>query len=564
MTTATMELEEQAGEATSELSDLERLRNVIVPDANGSNGADDDDNPHGDESDADTDSYPHDAYLAIREALMPGKTRKPFGDAKKRTDFDERMKAALGAIASVATILSEEDNEALNAHPSIARLAALVEGTFTGSAPVVKSEARTAGTELIDWMCDPPRGWDDPPMADEPEAEADDDDGFAFPREDKVRKLAAASGLPVWERHELSRVWGDQGEDEFEELKTSITTFGQLDPIELMDGVILDGEHRYSACIELGIEPIAVEVSHDDPAGYVIAKNLHRRHKELNAGQRALKVIQSYEFRPHGDQSGEDGITIEDAAVKAGVSRSTFVIVQRIRRAGRDGEIEDGTKTATQIIDELREAERIAEGVKKPVSERTPRAAADSDAPSFGDVDEFGNATKPMGGAPDGDDGTVQRTVYVDAEKHDAVVAANEGLERKANSLTAELEAASAKVATLEAAVAGDADTVLIEQTHTLEAEKASLKSSLDEAMSNQSGAAHTVESQRGTIRDLRAKIDELVSERDTATNSADNAKQSVRDLKARVGEYEQMIEDVKSAAMRDDLPGVRELLELD
>ena len=36
MTTATMELEEQAGEATSELSDLERLRNVIVPDANGS------------------------------------------------------------------------------------------------------------------------------------------------------------------------------------------------------------------------------------------------------------------------------------------------------------------------------------------------------------------------------------------------------------------------------------------------------------------------------------------------------------------------------------------------
>ena len=124
MATATMELEEQAGEATSELTDLERLRNVIVPDANGSNGAEDDDNPHGDESDADTDSYPHDAYLAIREALMPGKTRKPFGDAKKRTDFDERVKAALGAIASVATILSEEDNEALNAHPSIARLAA--------------------------------------------------------------------------------------------------------------------------------------------------------------------------------------------------------------------------------------------------------------------------------------------------------------------------------------------------------------------------------------------------------------------------------------------------------
>ena len=102
------------------------------------NGADDDDNPHGDESDADTDSYPHDAYLAIREALMPGKTRKPFGDAKKRTDFDERVKAALGAIASVATILSEEDNEALNAHPSIARLAAIAEGTFTGSAPVVE------------------------------------------------------------------------------------------------------------------------------------------------------------------------------------------------------------------------------------------------------------------------------------------------------------------------------------------------------------------------------------------------------------------------------------------
>ena len=189
-----------------------------------------------------------------------------------------------------------------------------------------------------------------------------------------VTTRAAANDLPVWSRHPLSRVWGDMPDEEFAELITSIESYGQLDAIELCEGAVLDGWHRYRACVALGIQPVALEVNPDDPAGYVIAKNMHRRHKQLNAGQRALKVIQSYEFRPHGDQTGATGITLDDAAEMAGISRSTFVMVQRVRRAGRDDEIHNGTKTASQIVEELRAADRIAERVKTPMRERKPRA----------------------------------------------------------------------------------------------------------------------------------------------------------------------------------------------
>ena len=189
-----------------------------------------------------------------------------------------------------------------------------------------------------------------------------------------VTTRAAANHLPVWSRHPLSRVWGDMPDDEFDELITSIESYGQLDAIDLCEGAVLDGWHRYRACVSLGIAPMFVEVDPDDPAGYVIAKNMHRRHKQLNAGQRALKVIQSYEFRPHGDQAGATGLTLDDAAEKAGVSRSTFVMVQRVRRVGRDDEIDNGTKTASQIVEELRAANRIADGIKTPMRERKPRA----------------------------------------------------------------------------------------------------------------------------------------------------------------------------------------------
>ena len=43
--------------------------------------------------------------------------------------------------------------------------------------------------------------------------------------------------------------------EEFNTLKDSIAEHGQLNDILIFEGKILDGWHRYQACIQLGIEP---------------------------------------------------------------------------------------------------------------------------------------------------------------------------------------------------------------------------------------------------------------------------------------------------------------------
>jgi ParB-like chromosome segregation protein Spo0J len=84
--------------------------------------------------------------------------------------------------------------------------------------------------------------------------------------------------------------------DAFERLVRSIEEIGQLEPIVVFEGQVLDGRHRLRACEQLGIEPNTVlfedlDVVSDDPlqelaVRYVCAQNLERRH--LSASQKAM------------------------------------------------------------------------------------------------------------------------------------------------------------------------------------------------------------------------------------------------------------------------------------
>ena len=53
---------------------------------------------------------------------------------------------------------------------------------------------------------------------------------------------------------------------------------GVIEPIVFLDGSILNGRNRYMAARKLGIEYPRVEYEGTDPLGFVIAKNLARRH----------------------------------------------------------------------------------------------------------------------------------------------------------------------------------------------------------------------------------------------------------------------------------------------
>jgi N6-adenosine-specific RNA methylase IME4 len=72
----------------------------------------------------------------------------------------------------------------------------------------------------------------------------------------------------------------------FDALVVDIGTNGLLEPITIHEGMILDGMNRYRACAAAGIEPQFLEFEGDDPLGFVLSLNLHRRH--LSEAQRAM------------------------------------------------------------------------------------------------------------------------------------------------------------------------------------------------------------------------------------------------------------------------------------
>lgn len=86
--------------------------------------------------------------------------------------------------------------------------------------------------------------------------------------------------------HPIADVFPQMPEREFQELKADIQANGLHDPIIIYEGMILDGRHRYRACVELGLTLKTQDYTGSDPVGFVRSHNLHRRH--LDASQRSM------------------------------------------------------------------------------------------------------------------------------------------------------------------------------------------------------------------------------------------------------------------------------------
>lgn len=100
----------------------------------------------------------------------------------------------------------------------------------------------------------------------------------------------------TYEIHPLAELIPPMTGVEFAELRASIKTRGYLDdePVILYEGKILDGRHRERAARELGVTPLTKQYEGDDPIGYVLAKNLDRRH--LTTGQRSASALKLLDY----------------------------------------------------------------------------------------------------------------------------------------------------------------------------------------------------------------------------------------------------------------------------
>lgn len=124
--------------------------------------------------------------------------------------------------------------------------------------------------------------------------------------------LPQSSQAARYEQHPLAQqlVPGAMPEEEFEAFCTDIKKRGQLVPIALYEGRILDGLNRYNANLRNGTEPWYTQYEGDDPAGYVIALNVLRR--KLGTTQRALAGARL---------TLDHGLTQDQASKAIGVSK---------------------------------------------------------------------------------------------------------------------------------------------------------------------------------------------------------------------------------------------------
>ena len=103
--------------------------------------------------------------------------------------------------------------------------------------------------------------------------------------------LVLSSATSVFEAHPYADLFPKMVAEAFDGLVASVRVHGLEEPIIMYEGKILDGRNRYAACLKAGVEPRTDDYDGADPLGYVMARNVHRRH--LSVSLRSLRSLVS-------------------------------------------------------------------------------------------------------------------------------------------------------------------------------------------------------------------------------------------------------------------------------
>lgn len=210
--------------------------------------------------------------------------------------------------------------------------------------------------------------------------------------------------------HPAAELFPPMSEDEFQALKADIAANGLREPVWIIlddapehhkcygdddsrcdliagDGVwtcrkcdhnpallefsIIDGRHRWRACSELGIECETTEYTDDDPLGFVVSLNLHRRH--LNESQRAMvaaKMATLSRGRPAEKSANLQISTQAQAADMLGVSERSVATARAVikeaapelARAVESGRVSVSAAADVATLSMEEQAEIVAKG----------------------------------------------------------------------------------------------------------------------------------------------------------------------------------------------------------
>jgi hypothetical protein len=117
----------------------------------------------------------------------------------------------------------------------------------------------------------------------------------------------------------------------------------------LYEGKILDGRNRYLACQRINREVKVRDYTGDDPIGFVLSVNLHRRH--LNEGQRAMVAAKLTDLEKGANQYTKgEGVSIDTATKLLNVGRASINRARKVLATGDPSliaAVEQGTASVT-------------------------------------------------------------------------------------------------------------------------------------------------------------------------------------------------------------------------
>lgn len=134
-------------------------------------------------------------------------------------------------------------------------------------------------------------------------------------------------------------------------LAEDIKKNGQREAGILLDGMVLDGWHRYIGCQMAGRKFAHIPFPGGDPIAFVLSRNLHRRH--LTESQRAAAIVAATGWRKGGAESrGGETVspppTVAMMAKAADVSERTIQQAKVAHEAGLGEAVREGRVTASK------------------------------------------------------------------------------------------------------------------------------------------------------------------------------------------------------------------------
>jgi hypothetical protein len=192
--------------------------------------------------------------------------------------------------------------------------------------------------------------------------------------------MAAKPAAPL-EYHPLSKKFPRMAADVFKAFCADIAERGLDKPIELLDGMIFDGRHRYEACLQCDVEPRFVELSETtDGDGYVRAANLLRRH--LTQDQIAGWLVEKRKEASENDEGGRTAPTPSNREIaketgihKGAIDRAEAIdkkAAPELKAAIANGEVKP--RDAARIVNkspavQRKAVEKVKAGKAKTVTE---------------------------------------------------------------------------------------------------------------------------------------------------------------------------------------------------